>query len=221
MVQRIDALEAEQLIADGVRVLDVLPAGVFEKEHLPGATSMPLEELGPSDVESYDRSAPLLVYCFDQHCDLSARASARLERLGFEHVHDLIGGRAAWTALGLSTEGTVADRDRISVYAAEVPTVAIDATLADVVGLAGLRFPVPVVNRDGVVLGAVEPTASSKPAATPVEDVMVPAPRTIRPEVRLDDAREQLRRDRLDHVLVTAVNGVLIGRVVTDELPAT
>ena len=142
----------------------------------------------PSDVESYDRSEPLLVYCFDQHCDLSARASARLEQLGFEHVHDLIGGRAAWTALGLPTEGTVADRDRISAYAAEVPTVAIDATLADVVGLDGLRFPVPVVNRDGVLLGAVEPSAASKPAATPVEDVMVPAPRTIRPEVRLDDA---------------------------------
>ena len=141
--------------------------------------------------------------------------------MSFEHVHDLIGGRAAWTALGLPTEGTVADRDRISAYAAEVPTVAIDATLADVVGRDEVRFPVPVVNRDGVVLGAVEPSASSKPAATPVEDVMVPAPRTIRPEVRLDDAGEQLRQDRLDHVLVTAVNGVLIGRVVTDELPAT
>ncbi len=221
MVKRIDALEAEQLIADGVRVLDVLPAEVFEKVHLPGATSMPLEEFMPSDVESYERSEPLLVYCFDQHCDLSARASARLEQLSFEHVHDLIGGRAAWTALGLPTEGTVADRDRISAYAAEVPTVAIDATLADVVGLDEVRFPVPVVNHDGVVLGAVEPSASSKPAATPVEDVMVPAPRTIRPEVRLDDAGEQLRQDRLDHVLVTAVNGVLIGRVVTDELPAT
>ena len=78
-----------------------------------------------------------------------------------------------------------------------------------------------VVNHDGVVLGAVDPSASSKPAATPVKDVMVPAPRTIRPEVRLDDAGQQLRHDRLDHVLVTAVNGVLLGRVVTDELPAT
>ena len=126
-----------------------------------------------------------------------------------------------WTALGLPTEGTAGDRHRISAYAAEVPTVGIDATLADVVGLDEQRFPVPVVDRDGVLLGAVEPSAAAKPATTPVEDVMVPAPRTIRPEVRLDDAREQLRRDRIDHVFVTAVNGVLAGRIVTEELPAT
>jgi rhodanese-related sulfurtransferase len=220
MVERIDALEAKQLIADGVRTLDVLPSDVFEMVHIPGATNLPLEDFEPSDVESYDRSEPLLVYCFDQHCDLSARASARLEQEGFEHVHDLIGGRAAWTALGLPTEGTLADRNRISAFAAKVPTVAIDAMLGDVVGLDGLRFPMPVVDRDGVLLGAVEPTAAPHPTATRVEDVMVPAPRTIRPEVRLDNAREQLTRDRLDHVLVTAVNGVLLGRVVTDELPA-
>jgi rhodanese-related sulfurtransferase len=219
MVQRVDALEAERLIADGVRTLDVLPAEVFEQVHLPGATNMPLEEFEPSDVESFDRSEPLVVYCFDQHCDLSARASARLERLGFEGVHDLIGGRAAWTALGLPTEGTSGDHHRIAAYAAEVPTIAIDATLADVVALDRQRFPVPVIDRHGVLLGAVEPSAAAKPATTPVEDVMVPAPRTIRPEVRLDDAREQLRRDRLDHVFVTAVNGVLIGRIVTKELP--
>ena len=221
MVERIDAVEAEQLVADGVRTLDVLPADVFEQVHLPGATSMPLEEFDPTDVESFDRSEPLLVYCFDQHCDLSARASARLEQHGFEQVHDLIGGRAAWTALGLPTEGTTGDRHRISAFCAEVPTVGIDATLADVVVLDEQRFPVPVVNRDGVLLGAVEPSAAAKPATTPVEDVMVPAPRTIRPEVRLDDARAQLRRDRIDHVFVTAVNGVLAGPIVTEELPAT
>ena len=48
MVERIDAVEAEQLIADGVRTLDVLPADVFEQVHLPGATSMPLEEFDPT-----------------------------------------------------------------------------------------------------------------------------------------------------------------------------
>jgi rhodanese-related sulfurtransferase len=221
MVARVDAIEARQLIADGVRTLDVLPADVFRKVHLPGATSLPLEEFEPAQVEPYDRSERLLVYCFDQHCDLSARACARLEHLGFEGVHDLIGGRAGWTALGLPTEGSVGDRDRISAHATEVPACAIDATLGDVSGLGEQRFPVPVISGDGVLLGAVEPGAAAKPPTTPVADVMVPAPRTIRPEVRLDDAVDQLRRDRLDHVFVTAVNGVLIGRVVTDELPAS
>jgi hypothetical protein len=162
-----------------------------------------------------------LVYCFDQHCDLSARACARLEQLGFERVHDLIGGRAAWTALGLPTDGTIGDRNRVSAHAAEVPTVDADATLADVASLGEQPFPVPVVDRNGVLLGAVDANAASEPSSNPVVDVMEAAPRTIRPEVRVDDAVEQLRRDDLDHVLITAVNGVLVGRVVTDDLPAT
>jgi hypothetical protein len=48
---------------------------------------------------------------------------------------------------------------------------------------------------------------------------MVPAPRTIRPEGRVDEIVEQLQRDGLDDIFVTAVNGVLLGRVVTAELP--
>jgi hypothetical protein len=47
---------------------------------------------------------------------------------------------------------------------------------------------------------------------------MVPAPGTIRPELRIGETVEQLRRDRLDHVFVTAVNGALLGLAVTEEL---
>ena len=219
MVARVDAVQAERLIAEGIRILDVLPADVYRKVHLPGATNLPLESFEPTQVETFDKSEPLLVYCFDQHCDLSARASVRLEELGFEHVHDLIGGRAAWTALGLPTEGEIGDQERIGQYVDKAPAVLIDETLSDVIDLGEHRFPTPVVDSDGVLLGAVEPSATELPASTPVREVMEPAPRTIRPEGRVDEVVEQLRRDRLDHIFVTAVNGVLFGRVVTDQLP--
>ena len=186
--------------------------------HLPGATNLPLETFDPSQVESFDRAEPLLVYCFDQHCDLSARASARLDHLGFERVHDLIGGRAAWTALGLPTEGAVGDQQRIGKHATRLTTVPPDATIADVASLGESRYPIPVTDDEGVVLGAVPPEARAKSPETSVVDVMDPAPRTIRPELRVDEAAEQLRKDGLEHVLVTAVNGVLIGLVVTDQL---
>jgi len=110
--------------------------------------------------------------------------------MGFKQVHDLIGGRAAWTALGLPTEGEIGDRHRISHHVA----------------------------KGGVLLGAIDPAAGSLPPETPVERVMVPAPGTIRPEMRIEEVVEQLRSDGLDHVFVTAVNGVLEGLVVTDEL---
>jgi rhodanese-related sulfurtransferase len=218
MIVRVDALEAQRLISEGVRTLDVLPASVFAKVHLPGATSLPLEEFQPAQVEALDRAEPLLVYCYDQHCDLSARASARLDDMGFERVHDLIGGRAAWTALGLPTVGDLGDRGRVSEHVSKVPTLSLDSTIADVVALGEQRFPIPVVGANEVLLGAVDPTAAALPPSTPVDDVMAAAPRTIRPEVRGEEAAEQLRADGLDHVFVTAVNGVLLGLLVADEL---
>ena len=129
-----------------------------------------------------------------------------------------MGGRAAWTAQGLPTEGSVGDRGRISQYLANVATVGIGATIADVRELGKSRWPVAVTSDDGILLGAVHPTAFDLPPSTPVERIMVPAPGTIRPELRISEAVEQLRRDGLDHVFVTAVNGALLGLAVTEDL---
>ncbi len=138
--------------------------------------------------------------------------------MGFKQVHDLIGGRAAWTALGLPTEGEVGDRRRISDYVSPATTVRVGAKVKAVRGLGPQRFPIAVVDKDGVLLGAIDPSAASLPADTPVERAMVPAPGTIRPELRIEEVVEQLRSDGLDHVFVTAVNGVLVGLVVAEEL---
>ncbi len=215
---RVDALGAEELLAAGVLTLDALPGDVYRQEHLPGARSLPLESFEPSQVEGFDRNGGVLVYCFDQHCDLSARLARRLEDLGFDPVYDLIGGRAAWTALGLPTEGAVGDRRRISSVVEVVPTVSPDDTIADVRALGEAAFPVPVVDGDGVLFGAIHPTALGLPPETAVRDVMVPAPGTIRPELRVDEVAQQLAKDGIDHVFVTKVSGVLIGLVVTARL---
>jgi predicted transcriptional regulator len=137
---------------------------------------------------------------------------------GHGDVRDLIGGRAAWTALGMPTEGQVGDARRIAQYVQPARTVRIDATIADVIALGDLRYAVPVLGPDDVVLGAVQPSARALPPSTRVEDAMNPAPGTIRPDVRVDDVAEQLRADHLDHVLVTTVSGVILGIVVREEL---
>ena len=96
--------------------------------------------------------------------------------------------------------------------------VGLDATIDDVRAAGDGRWPVPVSSDGGVLLGTVDPAAGALPGSTPVERVMVPAPGTIRPELRVEEAIEQLRADDLDHVFVTAVNGVLVGLVVTDDV---
>ena len=133
-------------------------------------------------------------------------------------MRDLIGGRAAWTVLGLTTEGQVGDARRISQYVQPARSVDIGATIADVIALGDVRFAVPVLGPGDVVVGAVQPTARGLPTETRIEAVMIPAPGTIRPDLRVDDVVRQLREDHLDHVLVTTVSGVLVGLVVTDEL---
>jgi rhodanese-related sulfurtransferase len=220
VIVRVDAVEARQLIGDGIVVLDALPRSIWEREHLPGARSQPLEDFQPRAVEDLDRDETLLVYCFDQHCDLSARLCRRLDELGFGGMHDLIGGRGAWTAMGYPTEGSVGDRRRIPQYVTTVDTIPLPATIADLRALGAQAYPTPVVTDDGILVGALADTARRLPASTPVRDVMFPAPGTIRPEMRVDEVVDQLARDGLDHVFVTAVNGTLIGLAIASELHA-
>lgn len=223
VVARIDAVNARQLLDDGVLFVDVLPEAIFVQEHLPGAISLPLATLTP---EAADRAAadglrsgePFVVYCFDQHCDLSARACRRFEQLGFTKVHDLIGGRAAWTVLGYPTEGQVGDRRRVSAHVLDAPRVHIDATVSDVRAAQTDHRPVAVVDDAGVLLGAVQETAEGLPATTAVADIMAPAPGTVRVDQRVDDVLAQLRKDHLQHAYVTNAEGKLVGLVVPDEV---
>jgi hypothetical protein len=157
----------------------------------------------------------VITYCFDQHCDLSARTARRLEHEGFTEVYDLIGGRAAWTALGLPTEGSVADARRISQYVESPRVVDVAATIGDVRAGDG---PIGVVDDDGVLLGSLDAAVARLPPQTPVARAMNPAPGTIRPEMRVEAVAKQLADDGLDHVFVTAVNGTLFGVVVTERL---
>ena len=215
MVTRIDVDRVMELVADGAPLLDVLPRSVYAQAHLPGAINVPLETFEPEQVADLDRDAPVIVYCFDQHCDLSGRASRRLEHEGFKQVYDLVGGRATWTALGLPTDGAVADRRRISHYVESPTTVDVTGVVGDV---AAWEQPVAVVDAGGVLLGALDPAARALPADTPVERAMIPAPGTIRPELRVEEVAQRLKDDALDHIFVTAVNGELLGIVFRDRL---
>jgi CBS domain-containing protein len=134
-------------------------------------------------------------------------------------VYDLIGGRASWTVLGLPTEGYVGDSRRIAALARPAPRVSIDSTVADVVALGSDDDDVvAVLGCDGVLIGAVHAEARSLPPDTTVESIMIAAPATIRPDLRIDEVVPRLRKDRLDRIFVTAVNGSLIGTIVLEDL---
>ena len=56
--------ELQRLVAAGAQLVEVLPAEQYADEHLPGAISVPLEELSRETVASTLRAdRPVIVYC--------------------------------------------------------------------------------------------------------------------------------------------------------------
>jgi len=65
MPSAIDTDDVSRMLDDGVTVVEVLPKGAYDEEHLPGARNIPLIELRDAMVGDLDPAAPVVVYCFD------------------------------------------------------------------------------------------------------------------------------------------------------------
>jgi rhodanese-related sulfurtransferase len=65
MPTTIDRERVRQLINQGARLVEVLPAAEYVDEHLPGAISIPLKELDRDRVRGLDADRPVVVYCHD------------------------------------------------------------------------------------------------------------------------------------------------------------
>ena len=100
-----DALEPiahEELlsrITDGlVTLLDVRPADEFDKGHIAGAVSIPLDELSRRLAE-LPKDREVIAYCRGPYCVYAAEAVANLRAAGF-HARRLEDGFPEWSAAG-------------------------------------------------------------------------------------------------------------------------
>lgn len=79
---------AQELLAQGARVIDVRTPAEFAAEHLPQASSLPLEQITRRVREEIpDRSTVLLLHC--QSGVRSGLAVQRLKSLGYAQTHNL------------------------------------------------------------------------------------------------------------------------------------
>jgi rhodanese-related sulfurtransferase len=89
----------EQLIDRGEGLLiDVRPEDEYRYGHLPGAVSLPLDDL-PQRVGELPRDRPIIAYCRGRFCQTADEAVALLRRQGFD-AHRLEGGWPEWWAEG-------------------------------------------------------------------------------------------------------------------------
>jgi rhodanese-related sulfurtransferase len=214
MATPVDRDQVQKLIGEGARLVEVLPRAGYDDEHLPSAISIPLKELDPERVRELDRAAPVIVYCYDNECDLSPRAAARLESLGFEQVYDYVAGKADWGSAGLPVEGEDGSETRAGAHVwTDVPTCRRDDRLRDVcerLEQSGSDTCF-VVDERRVVLGRVGRRAIRNRQDVTAEEAMTPGPTTIRPSARLRNAVERMQRRNLTGFPVTTLDGRLVG----------
>jgi rhodanese-related sulfurtransferase len=65
MVIKIQQEEVRRLAESGAQLVEVLPAPVYEPEHLPGAINIPLQQLNRQTATRLQRGRPVIVYCYD------------------------------------------------------------------------------------------------------------------------------------------------------------
>jgi CBS domain-containing protein len=133
--------------------------------------------------------------------------------LGFSKVFDYMAGKIDWMTYGLPVEGAsdiALIRDRL---VREWPVCRITETTSGAKQRAqahGAGFCL-VLNDEGIVLGVVGRGGWEMPESMAVEEIMDPAPTTLRPSVSVDNATEFLEKHNLDAIVVTSSDGKFMG----------
>lgn len=84
-------------------LVDCRQAGNFTKTHLPGAISLPWQEITAGRVEALPDGL-LVTYCWGPSCNAATKGARRLAALG-RPVKEMIGGLEYWVREGHPTEG--------------------------------------------------------------------------------------------------------------------
>lgn len=64
-MRNIGRAELQVLIEKGAQIVEVLPQGEYEEDHLPGAINLPLRKIETDARTALDPARPVVVYCWD------------------------------------------------------------------------------------------------------------------------------------------------------------
>ncbi|HEV2973652.1 MAG TPA: molybdopterin-synthase adenylyltransferase MoeB [Solirubrobacteraceae bacterium] len=103
-IEEVDPAEVNELMHEGVAIIDVRETDEFAAGHLPGAKHVPRSYL-ETRIEGVvpDRSSQVILYCASGN--RSAYGTRTLtDELGYEHVRSMTGGIALWKDRGYDVE---------------------------------------------------------------------------------------------------------------------
>lgn len=109
MVKKITRDELMNMISSGERfkLVDVLDKAHYEREHIKGATSLPVNEIGKKAGKMLKKDEAIVVYCASFDCQASTNAAEKLFSMGYTNVLDYKGGLKDYKEAGLPMEGTL------------------------------------------------------------------------------------------------------------------
>ncbi len=85
-------------------LIDARKHEAFDKEHIPGANSIPADHLGTHILEDVKKDETIVTYCSSFTCESSTIAAKKLEKYGYKKVLEFKGGLADWKEAGNPTE---------------------------------------------------------------------------------------------------------------------
>ncbi|MBC7348910.1 MAG: rhodanese-like domain-containing protein [Candidatus Aminicenantes bacterium] len=96
-------------------ILDSRPSLEFRRGHIPGAVSVPLDEVKSGNyglLQTIPGGQPLIIYCEGGDCLTSLNLARLLHERGFRDLRIFSGGWEDWTAAGLPVEKTEEDAEK-------------------------------------------------------------------------------------------------------------
>jgi rhodanese-related sulfurtransferase/acyl carrier protein len=106
LAYEIDSADLQVALDDGqdVVVVDGRSSQDYEREHIPGAISIPHRSISLDSLAALSRTSLYVAYCDGIGCNASTKTAIKLATAGFR-VKELIGGLDWWKRDGHATEG--------------------------------------------------------------------------------------------------------------------
>jgi rhodanese-related sulfurtransferase len=92
-------------------IMDVRDRPTYNQGHIMGAIPVPIDEMRETEVSSLDIDKSRDIYVYGNDEGQTALAAQSLRSAGFKNVSELLGGIAAWKAIGGTTEGIIESKN--------------------------------------------------------------------------------------------------------------
>lgn len=152
---------------------------------------------------------------------MSPRAAWRLEQYGFDPVYEYTGGKEDWLAAGREVRGHRTGRPGLAELARnDVATCGPDHRAGDALAeMDELDFALVLGDRE-VVLGKVLRRHAEAEPEAPAAEVLIEGPSTVRASEDPSTLLDRMRTADTGSVIVTTVEGRLVGVAVAGDLAA-